>query len=120
MNNYSTTNLKKRSHQLRQRYKSIFSREIGGDLGPGTQQNKLQKPLKCCGKVKWYNDVKGYGFIYGSPDIFFHKSEIQNFGSILEIKENTPVCFSKDLSGKYGASAIKVEIGCTNCTVMCT
>ena len=31
------------------------------------------------GKVKWFNDEKGYGFIEYNPeqDIFFHYSEIQ-------------------------------------------
>ena len=125
MNNNSTTNLKKRSYKMRQFYKSIFSREIGGDLGHGTQKKKLQTHLIYCGKVKQYNDVKGYGFIIECgdySDIFFHKSEIQNFNSNLEIKVNIPVCFSKDTDSPKGPIAKNVEIGCTypNCIAMCT
>ena len=117
---------------LSTRYKYIFSREIGGDLGPGAQHNKLQKPLKYCGKVKSYNQVRGYGFIEcggysdisGPQDIFFQKSDIQNLNSDpnLEIEENTLVCFDKDADPNGRPFAINVKIGCTdtNCIAMCT
>jgi len=34
------------------------------------------------GKVKWFNDSKGYGFITqeGGPDLFVHHTEIQGAG----------------------------------------
>lgn len=37
---------------------------------------------KNTGKVKWFNNAKGYGFIEqpGSPDIFVHYSAIQGDG----------------------------------------
>lgn len=35
------------------------------------------------GKIKWFSDDKGYGFIVpddGSPDIFFHKTDAMKSG----------------------------------------
>lgn len=45
----------------------------------------LESPLvqRKRGKVKWFNETKGYGFIVpenGGKDIFFHFSAIQQIG----------------------------------------
>lgn len=38
--------------------------------------------MKQQGKVKWFNEAKGYGFIEleGRPDVFVHYSQIQGEG----------------------------------------
>ena len=47
------------------------------------------------GKVKWFNDQKGYGFITpedGSPDVFVHHTAIQGEG-FRTLSENQSVEF---------------------------
>lgn len=59
------------------------------------------------GKVKFFNDEKGYGFITyenSEKDIFVHMS-----GLIDEIRENDEVQFEVS-QGKKGLNAINVEL----------
>ena len=46
------------------------------------------------GKVKWFNDIKGWGFIEvdGSQDVFVHYSSIRNEG-YKTLAEGQPVRF---------------------------
>ncbi|MEK7381711.1 MAG: cold shock domain-containing protein [Elusimicrobiota bacterium] len=65
------------------------------------------------GKVKWFNDQKGYGFITpndGTPDVFVHHSVIQGNG-FRTLAENQAVQF--DLApqtdkGPKAASVVKL------------
>lgn len=61
------------------------------------------------GKVKWYNKVKGFGFIESEngEDIFVHKTGLVN--SYMELKEGQEVTFETK-EGEKGLSAIKVEL----------
>ena len=62
------------------------------------------------GKVKWFNDQKGYGFITpedGSKDLFVHHSAIQSDG-FRTLAENQKVEFDKVDSDK-GPKAANVK-----------
>ena len=62
------------------------------------------------GKVKWFNDQKGYGFITpedGSKDLFVHYHEIQGDG-FKTLAEGQEVTFEVVESEK-GPKAVKVS-----------
>ena len=61
------------------------------------------------GKVKWFNDQKGYGFITpddGSKDVFVHHSVIQGDG-FKTLREDQAVEFQVE-SGPKGPQATNV------------
>ena len=60
------------------------------------------------GKVKWFNESKGYGFIESEEgeDVFVHFSEIQSEG-FKTLKEGQEVEFEKT-GGKKGPQASNV------------
>lgn len=63
------------------------------------------------GKVKWFSDQKGYGFITpddGSPDLFVHYSAVQGAG-FKTLAENDAVEFEVE-QGQKGPRAASVTI----------
>ena len=61
------------------------------------------------GKVKWFSDQKGFGFITpddGSPDVFVHHSAIQG-GGFRTLAENDAVEFETE-QGEKGPRAKNV------------
>jgi CspA family cold shock protein len=64
------------------------------------------------GKVKWFNDQKGYGFITpddGTPDVFVHHSVIQGNG-FRTLSENQTVHFDllQTEKGPKAANVVKL------------
>ncbi len=63
------------------------------------------------GKIKWFNAVKGYGFIEPdnkSKDVFLHVSDLAKTG-ITDINPGQKVSFEvEDLKGKVSAVDIKL------------
>ncbi|MBW1917251.1 MAG: cold-shock protein [Deltaproteobacteria bacterium] len=64
--------------------------------------------MKEKGKVKWFNDSKGYGFISreNGPDVFVHHSAIQSEG-FRSLEENQEVEFEV-VQGNKGPQARNV------------
>ena len=62
------------------------------------------------GKVKWFNERKGFGFIEqeGGRDIFVHFSAIQATG-FKTLAEGQQVCFDV-IQGKKGPEAENVRV----------
>ena len=63
------------------------------------------------GTVKWFNKIKGYGFIApqnGSKDVFIHISAVESAG-IYDLKEGQEVNYEiAEHKGKESATDIKL------------
>jgi len=76
-------------------------REVGMSMTNGEKKS---------GKVKWFNDAKGFGFIQqdgGGADVFVHHSQIQQDG-YRSLAENDPVQFEVE-TGPKGLKAVNVS-----------
>jgi CspA family cold shock protein len=68
---------------------------------------------KSKGKVKWFSDTKGYGFISpddGGDDVFVHYSTVQGGDEFKSLKEGDSVEFEVTTGpkGKQAANVVKV------------
>jgi CspA family cold shock protein len=67
--------------------------------------------LMATGKVKWFNETKGYGFITpdaGGKDVFVHISAVQKAG-LQGLKDNQKVSYDlAEERGKTSASNLKL------------
>ena len=64
------------------------------------------------GKVKWFNQTKGYGFISrddDSKDVFVHSSAVKNAG-LSVLAEGESITFEVE-EGAKGPSAVNLQKG---------
>jgi CspA family cold shock protein len=70
-----------------------------------------REKLMATGKVKWFNETKGYGFITpdtGGKDVFVHISAVQKAG-LQGLKDNQKVSYDlAEERGKTSASNLKL------------
>jgi CspA family cold shock protein len=82
---------------------------LGSTLAPSSVQEEGDMSR---GKVKWFNDSKGYGFIEqaeGEKDVFVHFSAIQMDG-FRTLQEGQEVEFEVESGeiGRYAANVVRV------------
>ena len=66
--------------------------------------NKYRGRIVATGKVKWFNETKGYGFIApddGAKDVFVHISAVEAAG-LRTLQENQAVSFELTTDRKSG------------------
>ena len=108
-------NEEKRLQQESQRLKDIEDklkndREIILKEKNEVHLDKDPKIKRLNGKVLWFNDAKGYGFIKredNEKDLFVHFSSVQNSG-LTYLKEGDQLTFEVESSDK-GLSAVNLE-----------
>ena len=62
------------------------------------------------GRVKWFNEKKGYGFVEteNDGDIFLHYSGIEDTGGFRSLQEGEGVCFEIEQTQR-GPQAVQVK-----------
>jgi CspA family cold shock protein len=66
--------------------------------------------VNCTGKVKFYNETKGYGFLMrddGSGDVFIHRSELPP--DVTALYEGQPATFDIEKTTR-GLRAVNVKL----------
>ena len=88
--------------------------DLGGSglvSGSPVQARKRRHLMKLIGRVKWFNDSKGYGFIEqdGGKDIFVHYTAIQGdgFKSLAE-GQNVEFEITEGAKGAQATNVVKV------------
>jgi cold shock protein len=87
----------------------LFSEREPEGNGPAAETIKEGVSSMSTGKVKWFNESKGYGFIEpdgGGRDVFVHYSAIQGEG-YKTLSEGQPVEFEV-IQGEKGPQASNV------------
>ena len=75
-------------------------------MGRRSAQPSRKEAIMATGTVKWFNPVKGYGFIQpedGSKDVFVHISAVERAG-LTTLNEGRKVSFEL-VSGRDGKAA---------------
>ncbi|GAB5387778.1 MAG: cold-shock protein [Alphaproteobacteria bacterium] len=64
------------------------------------------------GKVKWFNETKGYGFIQpdeGGADVFVHITAVQQSG-LQGLAENQPISYELETGRNGKSAAVALEL----------
>ena len=80
------------------------------NLKKGRNSDDEQRKKRLNGTVKWFNDVKGFGFIKREDkekDVFVHFSAVQNSG-LKYLKKSEQLTFEVEYSDK-GLSAVNLQ-----------
>jgi cold shock protein len=82
----------------------------GRQRGLGFAVSKFERRFSMKGKVKWFNDQKGFGFIEveGGKDVFVHHSSITGEG-FKSLREGDEVEFEVT-QGQKGPQATNVKV----------
>ena len=80
-------------------------------LEESLQKEGGEEKISCTGKVKWFSNTKGYGFIEqeGGEDVFIHFSAIQGEGfKTLEEGQKVQFEITKGQKGPQAANVVKL------------